>query len=266
MRGEIRIRHWLVAIVIAISAQLAVLAAVFSSEPVKDKPGQAGIVLQLTAVATPGDSLANPGEPVAASPLTNTPPPPQRKVAKVAPKPKPKPKPKQPFKFKPKPDTLAVRTASVPRVIEQATSSMGLQSKEPVTKPKPAPKVTTKTDTTDAVGSRTATGPLAAALPSAQSSQTKAIYEGKLLTWIAEHKRYPRLARRQGLEGVVEVTFQLDPRGRVQTSFVSASSGYAILDQAVMRLLEQASPMPTPPDSFDVDSLTFRVPVAFTLR
>jgi len=291
MRGEIRVWHWLGAIVIAVCAQVGVLAAVFSSEPVKDKPRQAGIVLQLTAVAMPGDSLAKSDEPAAALPVTKAPPsqptskPAPREVAKVIPrpkpkpkaktKPKPKPKPKQAFKFEPKPTAVAVQTISVPRSVEPSTSSTVWQRKESTTKPEPVPNATTKTNTTEpntakstpgSVGTRSATGPLAAALPNTQSSQTKAIYEGQLLTWIAQHKRYPRLARRQGLEGVVEVMFKLDPEGRVQTSSVSASSGYAVLDQAVMQLLEQASPMPTPPDFFDAESRTFRVPIAFSLR
>jgi TonB family protein len=57
-------------------------------------------------------------------------------------------------------------------------------------------------------------------------------------------KRYPRLARERGMEGVVRIRFRLDPSGNVEHIKVVQSSGFKILDSASVSAVYRAAPMP----------------------
>ena len=61
---------------------------------------------------------------------------------------------------------------------------------------------------------------------------------------IEQVKTYPRLARERGIEGTVLVRFRVQPSGMVETVRVVKSSGAAILDEASVRTIYQAGPMP----------------------
>ena len=57
-------------------------------------------------------------------------------------------------------------------------------------------------------------------------------------------KTYPRLARERGIEGTVLVRFKVRPSGDVEAVDVIRSSGTQILDEASVRTVYRAAPMP----------------------
>ncbi len=61
---------------------------------------------------------------------------------------------------------------------------------------------------------------------------------------IEKAKNYPRLARERGVEGVVLVRFRVLPSGAVDEVDVVKSSGAAILDEASVKTVRRAGPMP----------------------
>ncbi len=61
---------------------------------------------------------------------------------------------------------------------------------------------------------------------------------------IERAKSYPRLARERGIEGTVLVRFRVLPTGEVEEVNVARSSGAAILDEASVRTVRRAGPMP----------------------
>ncbi len=61
---------------------------------------------------------------------------------------------------------------------------------------------------------------------------------------IEKAKNYPRLARERGIEGVVLVKFRVLPSGDVEEVSVVRSSGASILDEASVRTVRRAAPMP----------------------
>jgi protein TonB len=69
---------------------------------------------------------------------------------------------------------------------------------------------------------------------------------------------YPRLARRQGLEGRVVVRFRIDSQGAPHEVAIVQSAG-AILDEAARDAVGRAAPYPSTPG-------WVRVPVDFSLR
>ncbi len=61
---------------------------------------------------------------------------------------------------------------------------------------------------------------------------------------IEKSKNYPRMARERGIQGVVHVRFKLKPSGDVERVEIVESSGYDILDDASVRTVYRAVPMP----------------------
>ncbi|MFD0988296.1 energy transducer TonB [Methyloligella solikamskensis] len=91
-------------------------------------------------------------------------------------------------------------------------------------------------------------------------------WQTKLLAYLEKHKSYPAAARSKRQTGVVNLHFKIDGAGRVMMAEISKSSGYPALDNAVMELIEKASPVPAPPGIFAQTGVELTVPVRFQLR
>jgi protein TonB len=61
---------------------------------------------------------------------------------------------------------------------------------------------------------------------------------------IEEAKRYPRAARRMGIEGKTVVRFKLKPGGQLEAAEIAESSGSDILDHASLQTVREAAPLP----------------------
>jgi len=91
-------------------------------------------------------------------------------------------------------------------------------------------------------------------------------YFSELSAKLARHKRYPNSARRKQQEGTVTLFFVVNRQGKVLESYISESSGYKKLDDAVLRMLKQASPLPAFPAEMKQEQLTISIPIAFKLN
>jgi len=72
---------------------------------------------------------------------------------------------------------------------------------------------------------------------------------------ILRAKRYPRLARQAGLEGVSGLMFQIASDGSVQQVKLVSSSGHSELDAEALATVRRAAPFPYYPS-----------PIRFTLK
>ena len=61
---------------------------------------------------------------------------------------------------------------------------------------------------------------------------------------IERSKSYPRLARERGIEGKVKLRFKVAPSGVVNIVEIVESSGSEVLDEASIRAVSRAAPMP----------------------
>ncbi|MCK5860043.1 energy transducer TonB [Abyssibacter sp.] len=91
-------------------------------------------------------------------------------------------------------------------------------------------------------------------------------YFTELQQWLAQFRDYPDSARRRGWEGVVELAFVIEPNGRVRGAYVARSSGFAILDNAAVEMLDRASPLPPVPAGLSDQALAITVPVGYHLN
>jgi protein TonB len=83
---------------------------------------------------------------------------------------------------------------------------------------------------------------------------------------LARYKRYPNRARKQQQEGTVTLFFIVKRNGKVIESSISESSGYPLLDKAVLRMLKKASPLPPFPQDMEQSQLSIRIPIEFKLN
>jgi len=82
---------------------------------------------------------------------------------------------------------------------------------------------------------------------------------------IFEHyKRYPPEARARGEQGVAKLGFVLDEEGRLLSSRIIASSGFAPLDEETLALVQRAQPFPPPPPGLANSEII--VPINFTIH
>ncbi|KKL75511.1 hypothetical protein LCGC14_2054150, partial [marine sediment metagenome] len=91
-------------------------------------------------------------------------------------------------------------------------------------------------------------------------------YFSQLAAILAQHKRYPRASRRRGEEGIVKLFFIVDRDGEVLNYRISESSGSKRLDEAVIKMLNKASPLPAFPADMTQQQLEVNVPIAFRLN
>jgi protein TonB len=91
-------------------------------------------------------------------------------------------------------------------------------------------------------------------------------YYALLAARLAQYKRYPKSSRRRGEEGEVTLFFVLDRSGRVLESRIHTSSGFPKLDNAVIKMLHKAAPLPAFPEDMQQPQLTIKIPVSFKLN
>lgn len=77
-------------------------------------------------------------------------------------------------------------------------------------------------------------------------------------------KRYPPLARERGWEGVVRIAIRLTADGRPEISLAQGSS-FEILDLQAQEMIEKASRVARVPEGLQGRSLTFVLPIRYSL-
>ncbi|HSE95974.1 MAG TPA: energy transducer TonB, partial [Methylomirabilota bacterium] len=82
---------------------------------------------------------------------------------------------------------------------------------------------------------------------------------------IQGHLRYPWLAARRGLQGVVELEVRLSPEGGLAGVDVIGGAAAGPLREAALRAVRDAAPFPLPA-GVPARPLTIRLPVVFELR
>ena len=82
---------------------------------------------------------------------------------------------------------------------------------------------------------------------------------------VNSEKRYPRAARKMGMEGTVKVRVVVRPNGSILPPVtIKKSSGYKLLDQEAIRMVTAAAPFGPLPKGFE-KPVPFNIPVRFKL-
>jgi len=122
--------------------------------------------------------------------------------------------------------------------------------------PPPPPKVEEQKPPTPAMPARTKGG----------APHVVPAWQTSLVRHLEQYKRYPSEAQSRGEEGVVLLSFTVDRTGHVLERRVVRSSGYPVLDDEVVAMIERAQPLPPFPPTMSEDKLDLTVPIRFSLK
>ena len=248
-----RLSLWqkLLALLVAVGLHMALAVAVFWQAQLQP-PGMAQQAGEQGFQVALGPAGGAPGKPAAQHVETEQPEPVE------APRPKPE-------KTPPKP-----RVTHSERDVVQP-KSQAVQKSEP--KQAAAEPLETTTDSVAGAGGKSGTRDQADT-GHAQADDTTGggvpgtvrNYVAILQAWLEQHKEYPRRAQRRRQQGTALLYFVMNRDGEVVRYRLERSSGYRLLDQAVVAMIERAQPLPAMPDTMRRESLELRVPVQFYLR
>lgn len=117
---------------------------------------------------------------------------------------------------------------------------------KPLARPKPKTKKTSKPiQRQKRIASSPNQAEVKTAAASALAESQKIDYYSLLQAHIESRKYYPRRARKLGIEGDVEVSFVLLQNG--EASDISSTGGHRLLNQAAIKSIREAMPLPAPP-------------------
>lgn len=94
----------------------------------------------------------------------------------------------------------------------------------------------------------------------------RASYLSRLHSQLVRSKRYPQSARREGIEGVVQIGLIINREGRVTVFRITRSSGHEVLDQEVRDMVSRVQPLPRMPASMDQDRITINMAIRFKIE
>ncbi len=151
---------------------------------------------------------------------------------------------------------------------------------EPQAKPKPKPKPDPEPPVAEQPAPQPAKQQAAVAAPVAPASVPAAPsageiaarnaaevnWQGILLAHLQRHQKYPRAARRQNAEGTVMVRFRMDRSGKVLSYSLVRSSGFDVLDEEALAMIERAQPLPALPPEIPGEAKEIVVPAQFLMR
>jgi protein TonB len=90
-------------------------------------------------------------------------------------------------------------------------------------------------------------------------------YLERLRRWLAQYKVYPKDALKRKEEGKAYVSFTIHRDGRVTDPVLERSSGFPALDEAAMRMLRNASPVPPLPAAYRLDEARLTMPIGYSI-
>jgi len=182
-------------------------------------------------------------EPIAPTPLQEKPEveaPPEQKAQPAPPKP-------EPPKIVPEPKPAPVK----PNVVR-------VEAKKPTEAP-PAPRTT-------AAPRAERQAPAASAISAGASAAAIASYNQLVAAHLRRFKQYPPGAKAAGEQGTARLSFSLGRGGQVLGSRLAGSSGHAALDGETLAMVRRAQPFPGFPPEMKQASMSFNVPVQFSIR
>jgi protein TonB len=263
-------RYWLVAILVATLVHAAgfLVFASADKDGAKDN-GEQGIEIDLGMLGDLGEAKQT-EEPEQAEPE-----PVEEPEPVIEPEPEPEPEPevepapvKQPEPIKPKQQTEVKVKKQVekpkpkPQVVKQLEPE---PIPEPVQTRPVATATVTKSEKSQTSSKQQSTGKANAVTSGAQAA-AKQSYFSMLAATLAKHKQYPIASRRRGEEGIVKLFFVVNRNGKVLDYRISESSGSRRLDEAVLKMLKKAEPLPAFPADMLQPELEINVPIAFQLN
>jgi protein TonB len=184
-------------------------------------------------------------------------------IARVEPRPEPRPLPAVEPRPEPKPEPRLE-----PRVeVRPEVRPVPLETPPPVAQPRVEPSVVAPTVARPVPSQQAAVPPPPVVAPQPKvvdESRDRALtdqYRQIISAKIKQYEEYPPVAKRRHWEGTTVVQLRFTSEGKVADISVVEKSGHDILDEAAVKMIRNASPLPVPPEGLR----TVLVPIKFRL-
>jgi protein TonB len=100
----------------------------------------------------------------------------------------------------------------------------------------------------------------------ATSAAALASYNQRVAAHLQRFKQYPSGAKAAGEQGTARLSFTLGRGGQVLGSRLAGSSGHPSLDGETLAMVRRAQPFPPMPPELKQASMSFSIPVQFSIR
>ncbi|HEU0081907.1 MAG TPA: energy transducer TonB [Bradyrhizobium sp.] len=100
----------------------------------------------------------------------------------------------------------------------------------------------------------------------APSAAALASYNQLVAAHLQRFKQYPSSAKAAGEQGTARLSFTLGRSGQVLGSRLAGSSGHPALDSETLAMIRRAQPFPPMPPELKQASMSFSIPVQFSIR
>ena len=108
--------------------------------------------------------------------------------------------------------------------------------------------------------------PAPAIAPQRPQSEVLDGYRQRLGELFARHQEYPRVAAMRGWEGEVRLRLKVARMGNLLGVTLDRSSGFDVLDQHALAMLETLAGLPPLPDALDSNEIQVVVPINYKLK
>jgi protein TonB len=179
-------------------------------------------------------------------------PPQENPVVEAPPEQKAEPPPPKPEPAKIVPDQ--------PKPIVVKPKPVRVDAKKPIDAP-PAPRSSAAPK-----AERQASLTSSSAPAGATSAAALASYSQLVAAHLQRFKQYPSSAKAAGEQGTSRLSFTLGRSGQVLGSRLAGSSGHPSLDGETLAMVRRAQPFPPMPPELKQASMSFSIPVQFSIR
>jgi protein TonB len=159
----------------------------------------------------------------------------------------------------PKPEP-AKMVPDLPKPVAVKPKPVRTEVKKPIEAP-PAPRTSAAPK-----AERQASLASSSASAGATSAAALASYNQLVAAHLQRFKQYPSGARAAGDQGTSRLSFTLGRSGQVLGSRLAGSSGYPALDSETLAMIRRAQPFPPMPPELKQASMSFSIPVQFSIR
>ncbi|HEY0328394.1 MAG TPA: energy transducer TonB [Rhodopseudomonas sp.] len=265
-------RRWALSAIVVVAMHVGLIAAGiawYASSP------PAGAMMPAIMVDMAPSAAAPAPQPLDVAPgpqmqQAEAPPPPPPPPEAVAPQPE-QALPPTPLQDSP---TVALPAEPKPDPAPQKPAPAQLVREPPrpeLKKPKPVPRAPKKpaempAPQTSAPPAAARQARAAAAAAGAAASAALPSYRDRLAAHLQRYKQYPSEARSAGVQGTAMLSFTVGRGGQLLSARLAASSGNAALDAETLAMVRRAQPLPSFPPEIAQNSLSFTVPVRFSIR
>jgi protein TonB len=99
-----------------------------------------------------------------------------------------------------------------------------------------------------------------------QAEKEMLTYQDIIKQRIQQARKYPADARKNGIEGGVEMAFTVMKQGGLKDVQITGASGHALLDEEALATIRRASPFPEMPAGYAGQEMTMRVKIIFNIE